>query len=116
MSSFEDLRDRLEGFLYKNIWSRFEKIGPNTVQEAHQIHLGVWKGLVRIWTPRGLYREMMCLAEKYPDSWEKKDKHYQIGLLASSFSLKWVGVYFWIELMGNSVFRSALQVCGGLML
>ena len=86
-------------------------IGPNTIKEAHQIHVGVWKGTVKIWSPYGYYKEMKKIAEEHPDDWEEKDKHYQIFLLNVSFFMKWAGILIALRLGASDVVIS----CGGLI-
>jgi len=80
--------EKFDGFLHNNMYSKFGKIGPNTMQEAHQIHAGVWLGLVKIWTPYGLYKELTKYDDKTLKEIEAKDLQYRFGFLTGSFALK----------------------------
>jgi len=103
----EKVVDFIDETLHKYIWSNFGKIGPNTIQEAHQIHAGVWMGLVKIWTPRGLYKELKKYDDLTLEKVEAKDLQYRFFVLATSFTIKMVGIAIAIQ-----IGLDPLAVCG----
>jgi len=105
------MKDRIieavDTFLHEKVWSNFGKIGPNTIQEAHQIHAGVWMGLVKIWTPRGLYKELKKYDDLTLEKVEKKDLQYRFFVLATSYTIKMVGIALALQ-----IGLDPLAVCG----
>lgn len=88
----EVIPEKFDSFLHDKFYSKLGKIGPNTMQEAHQLHAGVWLGLVKIWTPYGLYKELTKYDDKTLKEIEAKDLQYRFGFLAGSFTLKMVAI------------------------
>lgn len=104
-------RDRLiEGFhrfVHRNIWSRFGRIGPNTLDEAKAVHRGLYLGFVKIWTPRGLYR----LSRKYQklgfEEFEDRQLQYEAGVALGAYSFKMGTILVALE-----IGRDPLSKCG----
>lgn len=103
----EALIKAVDNFFHDKIWSRFGKIGPNTIQEAHQLHAGVWLGLVKVWTPYGLYRELIKFDDKTLKEIEAKDLQYRFGFLTGSYALKVGAIALAIQ-----IGLDPLAVCG----
>lgn len=116
MKLAKKLADGVEKTLWKGVWQRVAngEIGPNDKKEAHQIHRGIWRGTVKVWTPLGLYKEMKRLADSFGNDWEKNEKHYYLGFFVPFFTMKYVGILLFLQVGQNSAVRQVARACAGI--
>lgn len=67
-------------------------IGPDTEQEAREIHRGIYDGLVQYWRPDSFAQKLYEFRERPFKEFEENDKHYYIYLLTSSYLLKYAAI------------------------
>jgi|AKVG01.1.fsa_nt_gi hypothetical protein len=72
---------------YAVTWAK--GIGPNTAQEAREIHRGIYDGMVKYWRPDNFAEALKSFRDRPFKEFEENDKHYYIYLLVSSYLLKY---------------------------
>lgn len=106
--------EKFDDITHKYFYSKIGNIGPGTIKEAHQIHRGIWRGTVKVWTPYGLYKEMKRLADSFGNEWEENEKHYYIGFFVPFFTMKWTAIWLAVNVGQNSAVRQVAIACAGI--
>lgn len=92
------LSERFAQFMYDQVWSRFGKIGPGSMKEAHAVHRGFYLGFVKIWTPRGLYRLSRRYQKLEFKEFEDRELQYEGGVAVAFYSLKMGAILVALEI------------------
>lgn len=97
MKLVQRIGSSVDSFLYRHLWSNFGHIGPGTEKEAHALHRGAYLGLVKIWNPNTLRKELQKYDDMDFDEFEDREKHYETTSMTVLYTVKILGVSYALQ-------------------
>jgi len=97
MKLVQRIGSAIDTVLFEVLWSNFGKIGPGSMKEAHALHRGAYLGLVKIWNPYTLAKELQKYEKMDLEEFEDREKHYETTALTVLYTVKILGVSYAVQ-------------------
>lgn len=110
MKLVQKIGSTIDKFLFRVLWSNFGHIGPGTEKEAHALHRGAYLGLVKIWNPITLGKELQKYEDMSLEEFEDKEKQYETTSMTVLYTVKVFGISYALQ---NGI-TAPSAVCGGI--